>query len=86
MVSKCDSRLICAQRTAQFEPSLVRVIREGATMTDAKPSSPWPEDGSSSRSSPASDELELLREETKRLRQLVVQLSRIAIRNAVNMK
>jgi hypothetical protein len=55
-------------------------------MTDAKPSSPWPEDGSSSRSSPASDELELLREETKRLRQLVVQLSRIAIRNAVNMK
>jgi hypothetical protein len=30
--------------------------------------------------------LELLREEAKRLRELVVQLSRIAIRNAVNMK
>jgi hypothetical protein len=56
-------------------------------MTDAKASSQWPEDGSSSRSvSSASDELESLREETKRLRHLVVQLSRIAIRNAVNMK
>jgi hypothetical protein len=55
-------------------------------MSDAKPSSQWPEDGSSSHSSPASDELESLREETRRLRQLVVHLSRIAIRNAVNMK
>ena len=54
-------------------------------MADAKPSSQWPED-SSEGSSAGSDELELLREETKRLRQLVVQLSRIAIRNAVNMK
>jgi hypothetical protein len=31
-------------------------------------------------------ELESLREEAKRLRQLVVQLSRIAIRNAANLK
>jgi hypothetical protein len=66
--------------------TLPRVIREGTTMTDAGPSSQWPEDGSSPSSSPAADELESLREETKRLRQLVVQLSRIAIRNAVNMK
>jgi hypothetical protein len=55
-------------------------------MTDAKLPSQWPEGGSASHSSPASDELESLREETKRLRQLVVHLSRIAIRNVVNMK
>jgi hypothetical protein len=55
-------------------------------MTDAKPSSQRPEGGFSSDYSPASDELESLREEAKRLRQLVVRLSRIAIRNAVNMK
>jgi len=30
--------------------------------------------------------LELLREETKRLRELVVQLSKMAIKNAVNAK
>ena len=52
-------------------------------MANSKPSQ-WPEDAPSSRpSSPASDELEALREETKRLRQLVVQLSRIAIRNVM---
>jgi hypothetical protein len=62
------------------------MIREGTTMTDAKRSSQWPEDASSPSPSSASDELAMLREETKRLRQLVVQLSRIAIRNAVNMK
>jgi len=56
-------------------------------MADAEPSSQWPEDASSSRpSSSAPDELESLRAETKRLRQLVVQLSKIAIRNAVNIK
>jgi hypothetical protein len=57
-------------------------------MANAKPSSQWPEEEASSArsSSPASNELEALREETKRLRQLVVKLSRIAIRNAVNMK
>jgi hypothetical protein len=56
-------------------------------MANAKPSSQGPEDAPSScPSSPASGELEALREETKRLRQLVVQLSRIAIRNALNMK
>jgi hypothetical protein len=56
-------------------------------MADAEPTSQWPEEASSSRpSSSLSDELESLRAETKRLRQLVVQLSRIAIRNAVSMK
>jgi hypothetical protein len=79
------SRLICAQRTAQLEPSFVRVIREGTTMAGAKPSSQWPEELSEDSKS-GSVELESLREETKRLRQLVVQLSRIAIRNAVNLK
>jgi hypothetical protein len=62
-------------------------------MANAKPSSQWPGDalagsqtGSKSGSMSEASELELLREEAKRLRQLVVQLSRIAIRNAVNMK
>jgi hypothetical protein len=54
-------------------------------MADAKPSYQRPNDVSE-RSKSYSDELESLREETKRLKQLVVQLSRIAIRNAVNMK
>ena len=54
-------------------------------MASAKLASRSLEDGSSPRSSPpAYDELEALREETKRLRQLVVQLSRIAIRNALD--
>jgi hypothetical protein len=52
-------------------------------MTDARLPSQWPEEGTASPFPPASDELEALREETKRLRQLVVQLSRIAIRNVV---
>jgi len=48
------------------------VIREGTTMPDAEPNSRWPEEASSSRSSSStSDELESLRAETKRLRQLV---------------
>jgi hypothetical protein len=51
-------------------------------MADAKPSSQWPEDASEDTKS-NSGELESLREETKRLKQLVVQLSRIAIRNAM---
>jgi hypothetical protein len=58
-------------------------------MADVKPSSQWPGDasgGSRAGFRSDSDELESLREEAKRLRQLVVQLSRIAIRNAVNMK
>jgi hypothetical protein len=54
-------------------------------MTNAKPSSQWPADALRS-AKPDSSELEALREEAKRLRQLVVQLARIAIRNAVNMK
>jgi hypothetical protein len=60
-------------------------------MADAKPSSQGPGDilkGSKISSGSMSDarELESLREEAKRLRQLVVQLSRIAIRNAANVK
>ena len=54
---------------------------------DAKPSDQQPDEASQyakSRAQP--DELELLREETKRLRRLVVQLSKVAIRNAVNTK
>jgi hypothetical protein len=54
-------------------------------MADAKPSSRWPGDDVGGSKSD-SEELESLREEAKRLRTLVVQLSRIAIRNAVNMK
>jgi hypothetical protein len=70
-----------------LELSLVRVIREGIKMADAELPSPWPQDASSAcTSSSASDELESLREETRRLRQLVVQLTRIAIRNALNVK
>jgi hypothetical protein len=60
-------------------------------MADGKPSSGLPapggwRGGGSGSSKADSGELEALREETKRLRQLVIQLSRIAIRNAVNMK
>jgi hypothetical protein len=56
-------------------------------MADAKLSSRWPQDGASARSRAApSDELELLREETQELRELVIALSRIAIRHAINMK
>jgi hypothetical protein len=58
-------------------------------MADVKSSSQWRGDasgGSGTGFRSDSDELESLREEAKRLRQLVVQLSRIAIRNAVNMK
>ncbi len=55
-------------------------------MADAKPSSQWPDDDALGNAKSQSDELESLREEAKRLRQLVVQLSRIAIRNIVSMK
>jgi hypothetical protein len=56
-------------------------------MADAKPSYQWPDDASeSSKSHSQRDELELLRQETKRLRELVVQLSKMAIKNAVNAK
>jgi hypothetical protein len=58
-------------------------------MADAKPSSQWARDAlgaAQSGSTSDSEELKSLREEAKRLRQLVVQLSRIAIRNVVNMK
>ena len=56
-------------------------------MADAKPSYQRPDNASecSKPYSPA-DELESLRQETRRLRELVVQLSKMAIRNAVNMK
>ena len=64
------------------------MIREGANhMADAKPSYQWPDDASaSSKFDSQPDELELLRQETKRLRELVVQLSKMAIKNAVNAK
>ena len=56
-------------------------------MADAKPSYQWPDDASEcSASCSPPDELELLREETKRLRELVVQLSKMAIKNAINIK
>jgi len=56
-------------------------------MADAKPSYQWPDDASERfKSCSRPDELELLREETKRLRELVVQLSKMAIKNAVNAK
>ncbi len=54
-------------------------------MANAKPSSQWPADALGS-ATPDSSELEALREEARRLRQLVVQLARIAIRNAANIK
>jgi hypothetical protein len=56
-------------------------------MADAKPSCQWPDDASASAKSYSQpDELELLRKETQRLRELVVQLSKMAIKNAVNAK
>jgi hypothetical protein len=56
-------------------------------MADAKPSYQRQDSVSkSSKSHSQSDELELLREETRWLRQLVVQLSKMAIKNAVNAK
>jgi hypothetical protein len=56
-------------------------------MADAKSSYQWRDDASEcSESCSQPDELELLREETKRLRELVVQLSKMAIKNAVNAK
>jgi hypothetical protein len=56
-------------------------------MADAKPSHQWPDSASDcSKSYSQSDELQLLREETERLRQLVIQLSKIAIKNAINAK
>jgi hypothetical protein len=56
-------------------------------MADARPSDQKPNEASQhSKSRSRSDELELLREETKRLRRLVVQLSKVAIRNAINAK
>lgn len=75
------------------------MIREGTTMADVKPSCqspPYPRPQACegrvgtglehSKPYSRSDELELLREETKRLRELVVQLSKMAIKNAVNAK
>ena len=56
-------------------------------MADAKPSDRQPDEAcESDKSCSKADELELLREETKRLRRLVVELSKVAIRNAVNTK
>jgi hypothetical protein len=56
-------------------------------MADAKPSYRWPDDASErSKSHSQPDELELLREETRWLKELVVQLSKMAIKNAVNAK
>jgi hypothetical protein len=56
-------------------------------MADAKPSDRQPDEASEcAKPCCQADELELLRQETKRLRRLVVQLSKVAIRNAVNGK
>jgi hypothetical protein len=56
-------------------------------MPDAKPSYQWPDDAPEcSKSYSQPDELELLRAETKRLKELVVELSKMAIKNAVNAK
>jgi len=56
-------------------------------MADAKPSYQWPNTASEGfESHSQTDELQLLREETKRLRELVIQLSKIAIKNAANAK
>jgi hypothetical protein len=56
-------------------------------MADAKPSDQHREEASAyAKSGPQADELELLREETKWLRRLVIELSKVAIRNAVNAK
>lgn len=56
-------------------------------MADAKPSYQRPYSVSeSSKSYSPPDELELLREETRRLKKLVVQLSKMAIKNALNAK
>lgn len=56
-------------------------------MADAKPSYQRRPDASQYATSYSqSDELEWLRQETKRLRELVVQLSKIAIKNAVDAK
>ena len=56
-------------------------------MADAKPSYQRQAPGSEgSKSYSQSDELELLREETRWLRKLVVELSKMAIKNAVNAK
>jgi hypothetical protein len=57
-------------------------------MADAtKPSYEWPDAASEcSKSYSQSDELESLRTETQRLRELVVQLSSIAIKNAIDTK
>jgi hypothetical protein len=56
-------------------------------MADAKPSDQKPNEASQhAKSRWQPDEVEVLREETKRLRRLVVQLSTVAIRNAVNGK
>jgi hypothetical protein len=61
-------------------------------MADVKPSYRWPDAASecsksqSSKSQSQPDELELLREETKRLRELVIALSKKAIKNAANTK
>jgi hypothetical protein len=59
----------------------------GTAMADAKPSDQKPNEASQhAKSRWQPDEVEVLREETKRLRRLVVQLSTVAIRNAVNGK
>jgi hypothetical protein len=56
-------------------------------MADAKPSNQQPDEASqASKSRSQPDELDVLREETKRLRRLVVQLSKVVIRNAANAK
>jgi hypothetical protein len=57
-------------------------------MTDAKPSYQRQDSVSDSSNAYSSqpDELEALRAETDRLRKLVVQLSKMAIKNAVNAK
>ena len=56
-------------------------------MADAKPSYQGPDNASEGANSYShSDELLSLRAETQRLRELVIQLSRLAIKNVVDAK
>jgi hypothetical protein len=56
-------------------------------MPSAEPSYQWPDGRSECSTCDArSDELQSLRIETKRLRELVVQLSKLAIRNVAEAK
>jgi hypothetical protein len=87
ILRRTQSRPNRAQRNRVIRTEAFLVIRVGTAMADAKPSDQHREEAPAyAKSRPQADELELLREETKRLRGLVVQLSKVAIRNAVDAK